>query len=202
MKKRFSFFVKNKVGTRALTSRIRKKICPTPKRSQVWVETVIYTLIAFVMIGLVLTFAKPQIEKLQDKTLIDQSITMLKEIESTILNIGCSGNKRILELGIKKGELRIDGINDMIIFEMESRHTYSEPGEKIETEGNIFAFTETKGNVNIVNLTRDYSSAYNLQYDGENELEILSKSSVPYKLLLKNEGEDENNKIIINIIII
>ena len=37
---------------------------------QVWVETVTYTLIAIVMIGLVLSFAKPKIEELQDKTII------------------------------------------------------------------------------------------------------------------------------------
>ena len=33
-------------------------------RGQVWVETVVYTLIAFIMIGLVLGVAKPKIEKL------------------------------------------------------------------------------------------------------------------------------------------
>ena len=159
---------------------------------QVWVETVIYTLIAFVMIGLVLAFARPQIQKLQDKAIIDQSITMLKEIESTILTIGVAGNKRIIELGIKKGELKIDGDNEMIVFEMESRHTYSEPGEAI-TDGNLIIYTQKIGNVNIVNLTRDYSDSYDIQYEGKDDPEILSQSSVSYKLLIVNKGDGKIN---------
>ncbi len=182
MKRRYDFFV---------------KICPKSKRSQVWVETVIYTLIAFVMIGLVLAFARPKIQELQDKAIIDQSVTMLREIESTILDMSGAGNQRILELGIKKGELKIDGTNDLIIFEMESKHTYSEPGESIN-DGNIVIYTDKIGNVNMVSLTRDYSNSYDLQYNGADESETLTKSAVVYKLILKNEGE-ENNKIIINI---
>ena len=169
----------------------------TKNKGQIWVETVIYTLIAFVMIGLVLAFARPKIQELQDKTVIDQSITMMKEIESTILNIGGPGNQRILELGIKKGELKIDGDNELIIFEMESRHTYSEPGKNIN-DGNVVIHTQKIGNINIVNLTRDYSSSYNLQYNGADELETLSKSAVPYELIITNEGE-ASNKILINI---
>ena len=181
MKKRNSFFVKNNLG-------------------QVWVETVIYTLIAFVMIGLVLTFAKPKIEELQDKAIIDQSITMLKEIELIISNMGVAGNQRILELGIKKGELTIDGVNDIMVFQMQSKHTYSEPGETIN-DGNLIIYTEKKGNTNIVNLTMDYSDSYDIQNDGLDESETLTKSAVPYKLLITNAGE-KDNKIIINITII
>jgi len=66
------------------------------KRGQVWVETVIYTLIAFVMIGLVLAYAKPKIEELQDKALIEQSIEMMKDIDSTILRMGGAGNQRLI----------------------------------------------------------------------------------------------------------
>ncbi len=170
-------------------------------RGQIWIETVMYTLIALVMIGLVLTFAKPKIEELQDKALIDQSITMLKEIELTILGMaGYEGNQRIFELGINKGELKIDAINDKIIFEMQSSHIYSEPRE-IVNDGNLIIYTEPKGNLNIVNLTRDYSDSYNIKYDGKDELQILTASSVPYKLFLTNDGE-ENNKIIIDISLI
>ncbi len=32
------------------------------KRAQIWIETMIYTLIAFIMLGLVLAYAKPKIE--------------------------------------------------------------------------------------------------------------------------------------------
>jgi len=171
-------------------------------KGQVWIETVMYTLIAFVMIGLVLAFARPKIQELQDKALIEQSITILKEIESTILNMGdCSGNQRIFEVEIKKGNLKIDGVNDKLIFEIESAYTYSEPGENIN-DGNLIISTQTIGDLNNVSLTRDYSSSYNLKYGGVDEIETLTPSSTAYNLLLKNEGTDANSKTIINITII
>ena len=49
------------------------------KNGQVWVETVIYTLIAFSLIAAVLAFVKPKIDELQDKAIIEQSIGMIKE---------------------------------------------------------------------------------------------------------------------------
>jgi len=160
------------------------------KRGQVWVETVIYTLIAFVMIGLVLAYAKPKIEELQDKALIEQSIGMMKDIDSTILRMGGTGNQRLIELGIKKGTLKIDGENDLIVFEIEGRYSYSEPGIDI-FDGNLIIHTEKKGKFNIINLTRDYSDEYDITYQGRDESKSISKASIPYKLLITNKGGDK-----------
>src|SRR3989339_625134 len=98
------------------------------KRGQVWVETVIYTLIAFVMIGSVLAFVKPKVEEMQDKAIIEQSIGMMEDINTIVLSLvhGGAGNKRKIELGIKKGILMIDGQNNKLIFEIESGNTYTE----------------------------------------------------------------------------
>ena len=87
-----------------------------------------------------------------------------------------------------------------MVFEMQSKNTYSEPGETIN-DGNLIIYTEKKGNTNIVNLTMDYSDPYDIQNDGLDKSETLTKSAVPYKLLITNAGE-KNNKIIINITII
>ena len=40
---------------------MNKNILPKSKRSQVWVETVVYTLIGLTIIGIVLSMALPQI---------------------------------------------------------------------------------------------------------------------------------------------
>jgi len=167
------------------------------KRGQIWVETVIYTLIALVMIGLVLSFVKPKIEEIQDKAIIEQSIEIMEDINTIILSLiqGGPGNKRLIELGIKKGNLKIDGISDKIVFEMESRYTYSEPGQDIY-HGSIIAHTEKRGKFNIVNLTVDYSEDYDITYQGENKLKTISKASTPYKLFISNKG---GNKTIIDI---
>ncbi len=165
------------------------------KKGQIWIETVIYTLIAFVMIGLVLAYAKPKIEELQDKAIIEQSIAMVKDLDSLILTMGGPGNQRTFELGIKKGVLKIDGKKDLIVFEIEGKHTYSEPGIDI-FDGNLIIHTEKRGKFNTVSLTRDYSEKYNITYQGKDELKSLSKSSIPYKLLISNKGGD---KIVIDI---
>jgi len=165
---------------------------------QVWVETVIYTLIAFVMIGLVLSYARPKIEEMQDRAILQQSTEMMKQIESTVLSMSGAGNQRILEIGIKDGNLKIDAVNNKIIFELESKNVYSEPGKQIN-DGSVIVLTETKTGYNLVTLTSDYSNNYDLKFDGKEEVKTISKASNPYDMYILNEGEDVSGKIIMNI---
>jgi type II secretory pathway pseudopilin PulG len=167
---------------------------------QVWIETVIYTLIAFVMIGLVLGYARPKIQEIQDQALLKQSTEMLKQIDSTLLSMGSAGNQRILEISIKKGELKIDGELEKIIFEMESNTLYSEPGTEI-TDGSVIILTEEKADTNLVSLTLDYDDDYNLKIQGKDELRTLGAGSTPYKISILNEGTDSNGEPIMNITI-
>lgn len=179
----------------------KKKGYISNKKAQIWVETVIYTLIAFAMIGLVLVFVKPKIEEIRDQGVIDQSITVLQDIKSIIQDstMRVPGNQRIIELGINKGSLNIDGINNTIFFEIESKYTYSQPGEDIDVAGGVIARTDEKGELNLITLTTNYNETYNLKYDGREELKSLSKASTPYRLLLLSAGEDNLNRTIIEI---
>jgi len=170
------------------------------KRGQVWIETVIYTLIAFVMIGLVLSYARPKIQEIQDQALLKQSTDMLKQIDSTLLSMGSAGNQRILEISIKKGELKIDGELEKIIFEMESKTLYSEPDKEI-TDGSVIILTQKGADTNLVSLTLDYDDVYNLKVQGKDELRTLSSASTPYKFSILNEGADTNGEPIMNITI-
>jgi hypothetical protein len=156
-------------------------------RGQVWVETVIYLLIAFVMIGLVLSFIKPKIEQIKDKAIIEQSIQIIQDIDNSILTMGGSGNKRLLEIGIKKGSLIIDSENDTIIFEMEGAYMYSEPGETVKT-GNIEAVTEKNGRNNRVTLKRDFGDEYNITYNDEESTKTLTRAPSPYRMFITNNG--------------
>jgi len=170
----------------------RGKIFRKNRKAQVWIETVIYTLIAFVLIGLVLSVVKPQIEKIRDKAVIEQTMDMMNYLNTRILSAvqGGPGNKRIDELKIKKGELKIDGVDNKIIFEMESKSVYSEPGQDV-AYGNIIVRTEKKGKINIVTLTTDYSKDYNLTFENKDKVKLISKSSVPYKLVISNKGGEK-----------
>ena len=159
------------------------------KRGQIWVETVIYTLIAFVLIAAVLTFVKPKIDELQDKTIVEQSIGMVKDIDSTVMEIvqGGSGNKRKIEISIRKGSLKIDSPNNQIIFEIESRYVYSEPGKDIP-DGNLIISTEEFGDKTLVKVKRIYDN-YNITFGGEEEVKTLSKASTSYNLFFTNKGK-------------
>ena len=161
------------------------------KRGQIWIETVIYTLVAFVMIGLVLTFVKPKLIELQDQAIIEQSLVMMQEIDNIILDIkDIPGNKRLIKLEIKKGSLKIDGENDKLFFEIESNNQFSEPDEQIDI-GGIEVVTQTRGNYNLISLTKDYSDQYNIKYDGREESKTITKAAIDYTLSISNDGTDE-----------
>ncbi len=172
------------------------------KKAQVWIETVTYTLIAFVMIGLVLSFAKPKIEELQDKTIIEQSIKVLKEIDSTILEISEEGigNKRKIELGVRKGTFYINSSEDKIIFELKGRNMFSEPGESYE-EGVLNITTQEYGTMYIVRAERDYSGIYDLTYDEEQRTKIIGTSPTYYELYVENKGNNGGSLKNINFLV-
>jgi type II secretory pathway pseudopilin PulG len=156
-------------------------------RGQIWVETVIYTLIAFAMMGLVLAFAVPKIQEVQDKGVIEQSIEVLKEIDSIIQNLGGPGNQRVIDLGINKGTLTINSESNKLFFELESKYEYSQPGETV-TVGKITANTESQGKINIVTLTLNYGGEYDIEYAGTESEKVLTKASVPYKLSIADRS--------------
>ncbi len=169
------------------------------KKGQVWIETVIYTSIALLMIGFVLTYAKPEIEKLQDKAILEQSLEMFRTVDNTIKTIGVAGNKRFVETGIKKGSLKIDGENDKIVFEMESIYVYSQPGEDITDTigGRIVKRTEKIGSLNKISFTIDYSvENINITYNENDEFKTLNKAPAPYNLLISNNGRIDGNTLI------
>ena len=158
-------------------------------RGQIWIETVIYILVAFAIIGLVLAFVKPKIQEVQDKALIDQSLGVVKDIDAVISEVaqGGIGNKRKLELGVQKGILKIDGENDQIFFEIESKYAYSEPGEVVHY-GSTEVFTKEMGNINRITLTNNYT--YNITYKGSDQIKPINKASTPYTLFITNKGGD------------
>ena len=165
---------------------------------QIWVETVIYTLIALIMIGAVLAFAVPKVNEVKDKTIIEQSINLIKDINEIIISVvqGGLGNKRIIEVNVKKGELLIDGLNNRAIFEMDGNYVYSEPGKNISL-GNVNVTTAKTGGTNKITLLSIYR--YDIKYNGEDEIKTLTQSTTPYKLSIENTGPNADGKTIVDI---
>jgi len=168
---------------------------PKKKNAQVWVETVIYTLIGLTIIGLLLAVSKEQIEKQQDKALIEQAINGIGKIDKKIYEVlnGGQGNKRILELKIGKGQVIIDTEQDKLIWELDSQFEYSEEGLTISA-GKIDV-TTLPGSPWKVRLELEYP--FDIQYDDKNAIKTISQSAIPHTITVQNLGV-QGGKTVIN----
>ena len=163
------------------------------KKSQIWIEVVVYTLIGLSIITLLLAVVKPKIERARDKATIEQTIEILKYLDSKINDVKFSGETRPVEMKIGKGILSIIPEENRIDFSMESTYKYSELNRTIFS-GNI-AIETTEGYNVLLSIAYDN---YNITYNGDKERHDFQEAAVPYKLLISNIGS-ENNKINIDI---
>jgi len=157
---------------------------------QIWVETVIYTLIGLAIIGVLLSLVKPAIEEKKDQVLLEQNLDVLNSIDSAVEDVRYYGvgNSRILEVKIRKGELIINSTGNSIKFVMESRYMYSEPEQVVEI-GRVKALTKKKRKIYDVSLILNYSNSINLTWNGKETTKIFQASPTPYKIRVTNIGK-------------
>lgn len=160
---------------------------------QVWVETVIYTLIGLALIGLVLAILTPNIREFRDRSVIEQTIESLNTFDSKVIEVlDAPGNKRKITFGLDRGNIIIDSANNKIKYVLdESNVRYSEPGTNISV-GRIKVLTEELTETYKITLSLEYQ--YNLTYDGlDRNEEIFSPVSIPYEFFVESRG-NVNNK--------
>jgi hypothetical protein len=163
------------------------------KKAQVWVETVVYTLIGISIIGILLAIAKPRIEAIQDRLIIEQTIDSLNQIHTKVLETqDAPGNQKVISMKLSKGKLILDGKNNLISWEMESTYEYSQL-DSLVSLGKISVITE-EGNPFKVSLLLNYSEL-DLLTDGKNESFKLEESPTPYTLVFRNEGSKINMEV-------
>lgn len=165
------------------------------KRAQVWIETVLYTLIGLALIGLVLAFITPKITQARDKLIVEQTISSLNVLDEKI-NIVLDGgpdNIRIVDFTIKRGALYFNSSSDEIVFIIDDlKYPYSQPNVTINY-GRISVYSEQGQKNSLVSLKMSYSS--NLTYSGTDQLKKFSAASVPYKFSIHNLGNINNDGI-------
>ncbi len=167
------------------------------KRGQVWVETVIYTLIGLAIIGLVMAAALPKINQKKDEIIIEQSIEALGNIDDKIYEVQrAPGNRRVVDLEIGKGFFLIDMEENQISWTIESSFQYSQ--EDVPVPLGRITVTTTSGNPWDVELKMNYSM--DLQFDrAEEGLKQLDSAPTPYNIMIENEGKNDLGNIIIQI---
>ncbi len=174
-----------------------REICLMPRtRGQIWVETVIYTLIGLAIIGLVLAGALPKINQKKDEMSIGASIKALGTIDNNIYEVSKSvGNRRVVNLDIKKGVFIINPSENTISWILDSSFAYSQVGKTVSF-GNINITTTENGKFKV-KLTIKYNM--DLEYTGNNLKEKqLSSAPIPYKLIIENKGIDAKGKTLID----
>jgi len=167
------------------------------KRGQVWVETVIYTLIGLAVIGLVMAAALPKINQKKDQIVIEQSIAALQSIDDKIYEVQrAPGNRRVVDLEIGKGDLIFDSEYDKISWILDSSFSYSQE-DMVVPLGRINVLTE-KGNPWKVTLSIDYGMDLRFDNSTKGEKQLVS-APAPYKLMVENYGKNADGNIIIQI---
>lgn len=172
------------------------------KKGQVWIETVLYTLIGLALIGIVLAVATPAINKSKDKIIVEQTIDSLNEWDKKINEVIDSGpgNKRnIASFMMKKGSLFINSPADEVNFVIDDLSApYSEPGVLIEL-GKVKLISYEESGEDFVRLSLNYSSIANITYAEKDSAGQFSAASIPYSFDIENTGNQGGELFVINI---
>jgi len=157
------------------------------RRGQIWVETVIYTLIGLTLIGITLAFLTPKINETRDRSVIEQTISSLQTMDGKINEIlRAPGNKRIVEFKMERGVIAFDGENDLIRYSLnDSQVIFSEPGIPVRL-GKITVLTTEGQKTHSVVLTLDYN--FDMTVNGEEGVLEFDSSPTPYSFSFENKG--------------
>ncbi len=183
MKENFNFFKQRRMS----------------KLGQVWIETVIYTLIGLAVIGILLAVSKPKIEQMKDKIVIEQTITSLNEISTRIYDVQIApGNKRILDLKIAKGKFYVNSSADKIGWILDSNYKYSELGKEVNL-GNMKVITKDGGPY-LIEIFMEYYPV-NLTSGGLDNYISFDGNPTPYKMSIENNGNLGNARTNVDVTI-
>ncbi len=162
--------------------------------AQIWIETAVYTLIGLAIIAILLTIVTPQIEKIKDKSILEQTITALETINLKIIETEqASGSIGIVYLTIAKGKFEINSQNNSLIYILENtKLEFSEIGEELQ-EGNLIIKTEKFGSRFKTTLALKYDEI-ELTYNSQETPKVLQAGSAPYKLKIENIGDQDINE--------
>lgn len=157
-------------------------------RGQVWIETVVYTVIGLSLIALVLGFAVPKVNQAKDKLAVEQGIRSLQEIDEKINAVMArgDGNVRIVEVIMKRGNLMINTSENTIALILNNiQKPYSEVDVPIYI-GPIQVISKKAQRGYIASLSIDY--IFNITYAGEElqEPKIFTSAAIPYRFSITN----------------
>ncbi len=159
------------------------------KRGQVWIETVVYTLVGLAILGLLLAATKPKLDKMKDESLINQAIESFGVINEKIYEAAQTTGMRVkYNLEIGKGVFSINATDDSLYWTIPSSLKYSE--EDIEVSiGTTMTVKTTSADPWLVEIKMPYN--FDIKYNSEDENKEFIKSGTPYVFTIENEGSQD-----------
>ncbi len=196
-------------------------------QGQIWVESVLYTLIGLTLIGLTLAIVYPRIAESRDRAVVEQSIEVLNVFDTKINEVLLRGEgnvRSIPEFTLRRGEFSIDAGNNILILTIRGlRKPYSEVNKDISI-GNVHVKTSLVKKNYDVELKVDYTPSADIVYGcvppsssltpaadcklltsqgGANKvIKTLNVASRPYAFSIENIGADGivvGSRIFVNI---
>ncbi len=126
------------------------------KKGEIWVSAVLYIALGIILITIILNAGLPLINKLRDRNTLVQTRTVIVNLDNNLRIVSTEGpgsRRYISPLNIESGELKVDEVNDKIIWSMPTNAKLIETGINF-TEGDIVTYllptaTENEYNVNL-----------------------------------------------------
>lgn len=170
------------------------------KGGQIWIETVLYTLIGIALIGVVLAFVVPKINTQKDKLVVEQTLDALDAVDQKINQVlSAPGNAREINFAMKRGEFHVNSTEDTLYFIVPSlKEPYSEPNADIKIGRLVLRTQEKQGDFDVIIKV---AYADNVTYALEDTNRKFDPASIPYRFIVSNEGilNIENGKAVLSI---
>ncbi|MDP1729200.1 MAG: hypothetical protein Q8L27_03300 [archaeon] len=159
------------------------------RKAQIWVETVISTLIGLVIMGSLIAVVTPRINMMIDKSVVSQSVDSLHYIDQQIQDsVKSVGNQRAISLIVKKGKYIIEPSTNSIHFILENTNYLASQPDELTPKGDLMIFTKSLGNKKYeITLTLQYNSL-NLTYQDKGLNKTLTNSPTAYNLFINYLG--------------
>ena len=158
------------------------------KFAVVWVSTVLYTLIALSIIGMLLAVVRPKLAEIKDRFITEQTVNAMNDFDKLVFDIRkATGNRRSYELKLGRGIMTISGGGNYLEWVLgDSSYQASELGATVEA-GRLNMTTAKIGDNFVVTLNLKYNDI-NLTVNDADEDKVLQPSATPYKIQIENKG--------------
>jgi len=158
------------------------------KLAVIWVSTVLYTLIALSIIGMLLAVVRPKLAEIKDRFIEEQTVNALNDFDKLVFDIRkATGNRRSYELKLGRGIMTLSGSDNSLEWILDdSKYQASELGATIEA-GRLNLTTTKVGSNFVIKLKLKYTDI-NLTVNNADDDKVLQPSATPYRVQIENKG--------------